>query len=350
MMEAPNTNNKESKLIGTGEGESPLAQVPFQKVEMRTMNSDTSSIAQSGGGAPSSYAPGPSAAPKNPGTPQGGSFNISDMSAPTSPSFVPPQSPGTPSMGTMPSGNGGKKMFLWIMIGLAILIILAAGFFFLYPAIKDSIKEAEPAPVVEETIPVEEVVVETLPETLEVHASFLKSPADITSEIKPSEFTAVGIRNSIQPTSTTAPLFKELIVKIGDNKPIAWGAFTGMFFPTFFTTDRLLNFESDFTFFSYTNKSGTWLGAIAKLKDSSDIGFVTQEMMEFKTEPNLKDFYLMDPGTQLTWKDGKLGTKPASILEFSTRGTEFAYAWSGRYLIITSNLEAGAEAIKRLGL
>lgn len=346
----PANGNKESKLIGTGEGESPLARVPFQKIEMRTMNSDMSSIAQNGGGAPSPYTPGntsPTAVPQ-----QNSSFNIADISSPQNSTQTQNTSP---MSGGMPQGDGGnKKLFVWFMIGLAVLIVAVAAYFFLLPALKNMNADVE---LEEQQIAKENATPETTPEvpaivgpeTVDVHASFLKNPADLTSEIRPEIFSIAGIKSAIQPTSTTVPLFKELVVKTSDNKTLSFAGFTSIFFPTFFTPQQTINFENDFTFVSYTNKTGTWLGFATKLKDSSDIAFVQREMNAFQKESTIKDFYLSAPGNQLNWKDGKVANRAASVLEFSTRGTEFVYVWFDRYFIASTNLEGAAEIAKRIG-
>ena len=378
MIQQNNPNegeNKESKTTGMEGAEKAPDKFPFQKVEMRTMNSDESSIKSSGGGAPSPYTPSgqgnvpkpqntPSYGgsqfqkipPKAPNYPQGEntsqrgpSFNTTDMSTPES----------SPTQNTQMSDSpkkGSGKLFFWIIIGIVVLFIAAAIYFFLIPALQ-GMKEIKE----ETTETTEQVVVETpkpqtnemgnvvTPQTIAVHATFLKSPADITSEIRPVAFSAMGVKSAIQPTSTTVPLFKELIIKTDDNKPISLNTFSSMFFPTFFTSEMILNFESDFTFTSYTNEDGTWLGLALKLKDSSDISFVQSEMNKFQSEPGIKDFYLSNPGNQLEWKDGKINGKAASVLEFSIRGIEFTYVWFDRYLVISSNLKSAGEIGKRLG-
>lgn len=365
---------KGSNLIGTGEGESPLAKVPFQKIDMRTMESDMSSIKASGGGAPAPYAPtSPSinrSESKNTGsfTPQsesntpsftsatGGAstFNIADMSTPSfGGAGTPPPPPSSPVMPPLPS-HKGNKAFLLTIIGVVILGLIAAAYFFLLPGLKSVNEIKEEMPTTQEKTE-EEVQIQQggagilIPETIAVHASFFKTPADVVSELQPELFSAEGIKTLIQPTSTTVPLLKELFIKTPENQPISFRSFAGLFFPTFFTPDVTLNFESDFTFVSYANKSGTWLAFIIKLKDSADIGFVQSEMNRFQADPGITGFYLSDPGSALSWKDGKLGGRPASVLEFSTRGIEFAYTWFDRYLIVTTNLEGGVEAAKRLG-
>lgn len=354
-MEQQNTptngEQKGSNLIGTGEGEIPLARIPFQKIDMRTMQSDMSSIKENGGGMPAAYTPGttPNAGQPEP-TPAPSSFSISDMTAPqaTVATSAPQQSP----------VEKNKKTFLWILIGLAVLIILAAGYFFLLPGLKGlsnnqpeqpetpvaPTPQPTPAPVVIPTTP------DTSVETIDVHATFLKTVADVvTSEIKPKAFTATGIKNEIQATTTTTPLVKEYIVKTSENKPISLFSFGSIFFPNFFNTDMVMDFESDYTFLTYTNTKGTWPVLIAKVKPTSDLVAIKGKTGILEKETTLKDFYFIDPGTQLDWKVGRVGTKSAAMLEFSTRGMEFTYSWFDRYLIISSNLEAAGNAAKRLG-
>ncbi len=347
---------KESKFIGTGEGSSPLAKVPFQKIDMRTMESDMSSVKASGGGSPSPYTPGSAAPTPRPSQPASSpatgasSFNVADMSAPENIEV------GTksPIMPTAPQKN--NKVFLWAIIGIVVVGLIAAAYFFLWPALKGIQEAKEKIAPAEEVTPAEEIVrppateegVAT-PEVIAVHASFFKTPADVVSELRPEIFSAAGVKAAIQPTSTTVPLLKELVIKTGENQPISFKSFAELFFPTFFTPNVVLNFEPDFTFVSYSNSRGTWLALVAKLKGSSDMSFIQQEMNRFQSEPGIKNLYLTDPGNAFAWKDGKIGGKPASVLEFSTRGNEFAYVWFDRYLVVSSNLEAAAEIGKRLG-
>ena len=354
---------KESKFIGTGEGESPLANVPFKKIDMRTMESDMSSVKSSGGGAPAPYAPGASGQPQTspqsssnaPQVPQGmATFNVADMSAPTSGGMPPVGGSPAVQRAEPSTPHGNNKAFLWAIIGIVILGLLAAGYFFLLPGLrgvgelKEEASPAAEAPAVEETeSPAPSIGTE--PETVAVHASFFKTPADVVAELQPQLWSSTGVKALIQPASTSVPLLKELVLKTSGNQPIAFGSFTEMFFPSFFSKSMLLNFQSDFTFVSYANKTGTWLGFVARLKDSADIAAVQREMNAFQSEAGIKDFYLSDPGSALSWKDGKIGGKPASVMEFSTRGIEFSYVWFDRYLIVSSNMEGAAEIVKRLG-
>lgn len=357
----PNQNgeNKGSNLIGTGEGESPLAKVPFQKIDMRTMESDMSSIKASGGGNPTPYAPtntapAPRSTQSTPFPATGApTFNVADMSAPDN-SGISGISGTPPSGGMPPVGPKNNKMFLWIIIGIVVLGLIAAAYFFLLPGlkgvgeVKNEILPTEQTSPAEEVAPVEEITSTETPETIAVHASYFKTPADVVSEIQPQLFSSEGVKILIQPTSTTVPLLKELVIKTSSNQPISFGSFTGLFFPTFFTPNITLNFEQDFTFVSYANKSGTWLAFVTKLKDSSDMSFVQSELNRFQNDPGIIGFYLSNPGSALSWKDGKIAGKPASVMEFSTRGVEFAYVWVDRYLIVTTNLDAAAAIMKRL--
>lgn len=349
-----NGEQKQSNLIGTGEGESPLAQIPYQKIDMRTMQSDMSSIKENGGGTPAAYTPGTAPVGQPQTTTPPSSFSISDMSTPqTAPASSAPQQPATPPK--------NKKVFVWTILGLAVLIILAAGYFFLLPGLKGLSGNENQQPVVPvESIP--QPAPTSTPaetpanpdlsgiETIDVHASFLKTVADVvTSEIQPKTFTAAGIKNEIQATTTTTPLVKEYIVKTNENKPISLFSFGSLFFPNFFSNDMVLDFESDYTFVTYTNTKGTWPVLVAKVKPTSDLATIKAKTGVLEKETTIKDFYFVDPGTQLDWKVGRIGTRSAAVLEFSTRGMEFSYGWFDRYLIISSNLEAAANVAKRLG-
>lgn len=321
-MENTLNNESEKKNIPTENGgiTPQTDKVPFQKVDIRTMSSDISSISQTGGGTP-----------------------LAHDSSVTNPSEL---KNAAPSGGIAQNKDKSSHLFLWLIVILTVLIVGTA-VYFLIPSFysmkntaTNNIPQEQPAVVIPSK--------PEIPEVIEVHVSFLKGPADITSEIKPEIFSVEGLKSVIQNTSTTVPIFKELIIK-KENKPITLGTFTSLFFPNSFTPEQLLNFENDFTTISYTNAAGTWLGFVARLKDSADIEFMKKEIKNIENESAIENFYLSSPGNKLSWKTGALGKYQASILEFSTRNIEFTYVLIDRNLIVASNLEAAKEIIKRLG-
>ena len=213
-------------------------------------------------------------------------------------------------------------------------------------------KESEvAAPVGETNSAPEEAIPAALPggATLEIHSSLFKNPTDLILDTKLSAFALVDFISALEFTSTSVPIFKEVVFKTQENKPLSFSYVAGVFLPSFFTEEMVNNFENDGTFFSYTNKDGTWFGVVSKLKDSVLIGSVQDSMSTLQKSPDIKNFFLSDPGDAGEWKDGKVANKPTSLVSFSLSGAVFSYTWFDKYLLIGSNLDSSNEAAKRLG-
>lgn len=372
-------NQNNSPAIGTGEGESPLMKGQ-EKVDMRTLSSDMNSTQQSGGGAPRPYTPGqdqsPAVAQKTDQiTPPG--MAVKDMGV------VPPQTPsgGTPSVHEkgpdMPKSGNGKGPFVAILVFIVIVGLAAVGYFFIYPnffAPSGDNQQAATPPVETQqngqtpTVPVATTTVPTTPtstesqvpadnttstppsvSTVEIHSSFFKTPADLVFDTKLTSFGLADLTAPLAFNPTSLPLLREIVWKTENNKPLAFSQVSSIFLPTFFSSSFTDSFEPDFTMFSYTNTSGTWLGFVAKLKDGVTMGPVQDSMSGLQHDPDLKNLFLEDPGVMGAWKDGKVLTHAASEVSFAKSGATLSYVWFDRYLIVSTNLDAAKEAATRLG-
>jgi len=367
----PGGNTQNVPKIGDGEGEVPLAKRPVEKVDMRTMASDIASLQETGGVSPRPYTPG--------SQPQGGETpGAKQQATATIPPGVPKASEAVFPENTPPTKpkKGGKALFGWILGIILVIGIAAILYFFVLPMITGDKSASEPMenetdiPVMENEAPLlpleegssgdntgenanPETENQTTPlpsgQTLEVHASLLKNPADLVFDAKLSSFSLEDMKNGIEFMTTSIPVFKEIVFKTGENKPVSFGYVASRFFPSFFTPDMVEKFQNDGTFFSYTNTEGTWLGLIAKLRDSVEAGPVQDSMATLQQSPNLKNIFLVDPGTQGPWKDGTVAGKPTSLVDFSNNGATLSYTWFDRYLLIGTNIDGSNEAAKRLG-
>ncbi len=335
------------------------------------MASDVTSTQETGGGMPMPYTPRPqTSAPKQTNTPP-----------PSAPSQAPVNFVDQMVGGTMqtmqkaqnigqvptPPKKSGGGLFKGILIAIIVIGLLAIGYFFVYPlfSAKDTnvstevktpevqkpaeeinvpvVPPAEPATTTESVAPVVPVL------TVEVHSSFLKTRADLVFDAKLSAFTLNDLKTPIAFDTTSVPLFKEVVWKTQDNKPLSFTQVASLIFPTFFTSEKVANFQDDFTLFAYSNSQGTWLGFIVKLKDGIDIGKMQDSMSALQKDTGLKNIFLSDPGTMGAWKDGKVRNKPTSLASFSLPGATLSYTWLDRYLLVSSNTGAAEEAGKRLG-
>ncbi len=363
--------------IGDGEGEIPLAKQPTEKVDMRTMASDIASMQETGGTMPRPYTPG--ASPQQSGQKLGTLEEKQPMQSafvqPTNPPVtqgIPiPDMPQTPA----PEAPHKKNIFMWIVGGIVLIGIVAAIYFFVVPMFNAGPSDETTTPEqgvtkTEEIIPTENIPpietpenTSTLPEapekntqtplpsgqTLEIHVSFLKNPADLVFDAKLSSFGLADMTGALEFTSTSIPVFKEVVFKTAENKPVSFGYVVSRFFPTFFTPETVAKFQNDGTVFTYTNTKGTWLGVIAKLKDGVAIAPIQDSMATLQKSPDLKNIFIIDPGAQGAWKDGKVANKPTSLVSFAQNGATLSYTWFDRYLLIGTNIDASGEAAKRLG-
>lgn len=364
-----------SNTLGAGEGEVPLAESPFSKVDVRTMGSDVSSLKESGGNMPQPHSPKPAEVggaqkQESPPSPP----ENQQKSAPAEKGAFIPQDIGMSSVvapiatdlaGAQKEKPTKKTLFV-ILLSVIIFVGLAvAAYFFIYPALfpekgldeivpqTPQIEEVTPPtpPIKPEEIPVipPPVIDEKKPATIELHASFLKNPADLVFDVKLSPFSLETLSKAVPFESTSVPLFKEVVMKNSDNKPIAFASIAPLFTKTFFTPEVVQYFKDDVTAFSYTNDRGTWLGFITKLNDAASLGVVQNLMSKLQKDPNLKDFFLTDPGTIGEWKDGSVLGKPASQVSFLLPAATLSYTWFDTYLLISTNLDGAKEAAKRLG-
>lgn len=365
-------DSSRSQFLGTGEGEIPLAKMPSEKIDIRTMASDVTSMQETGGGMPRPYAPQPQTnAPKQASTPP-----------PPAPSQAPVNFVDQMVGGTMqtmqktqntqqapaPSKKGGVGLFKSVLIAIIVIGLIVIGYFFVYPmfSAKDVTVNTEvttpetPERQTEEIIipvvpPVEpatttESIAPTAPVlTVETHSSFLKTRADLVFDAKLSAFTLNDLKTPLAFDTTSVPLFKEVVWKTQENKPLSFTQVASLIFPTFFTPEKVANFQDDFTLFAYSNSQGTWLGFIIKLKDGIDIGKIQDSMSVLQKDTGLKNIFLSDPGTMGPWKDGKVRNKPTSLASFSLPGATISYTWFDRYLLVSSNIDAAEEAGKRMG-
>ncbi len=360
--------------IGDGEGEVPLAKQPTEKIDVRTMSSDIASMQETGGNMPHAYNPSTTGINNNRVDAGGPSFspqNINDgfettnavsstpnTNIPKIPPVTAKSTPQTPEWGEGSKPAKKKKSaFGWILAIIIIAGILAIGYFFVLPMLS----EESPADINQELnneiVPVNNEPIETVPEvieppigsTLEIHSSLLQSPADLVFDVPLPGFSYADMKSALTFTSTSLPVFKEVVFKTNSNKPMAFSYILNSFFPSFFTNEITNKFESDGTIFAYTNTAGTWLGFIAKFKDTGDISAMQNEMATLQSSPDLINAFLSDPGTIGAWEDGKIAGKPASLVRFSNTGAVFGYAWFDKYLLIGSNIDGSNEAAKRLG-
>jgi hypothetical protein len=334
--------------IGTGEGESPLAKPVVPNMDVRTMASDMQSMG-AGNAAPKPYAPQASAPENIPMSP-----------APSAPqaeqSFQIPQP--DMSMGAQPAEPAPKKngrgVFTALAVFIAVIGLAALGYFVIYPIFF----AAPVAPVVENTptpepvLPVEpEPLPEpssTIPNVPAPHVSLLTMAADATESpslptMELTNLKAMGMGTSANPTLT------EIVLKDQSEVNLTLSQITALLAPTTFTPNVIGNFESDPTFFAYTDKDGRWLGLVAKVRSDASLEAVKADVSKLEQSNETANFFGKDPGTPGEWKNSQVaGATDVRYQLFSNAGFAFDYGWVGNKLVIATSYDGFKEAVRRL--
>lgn len=328
-------------VLGTGEGEVPLATIPSADITMRTAASDVASIKETGGGEPKPYTPAAS-----PSAPELITPPVADLGN------VAPMAP-MPEAAPAQKKSGGA---VGIIIALVVIVILfSVGYFYVYPTF---IK----APQSQEVISAESPVATTTPSapvsekpatpavqtpqapTVVLHASLFKTSADVTSEATMPTPTKEEVVNAFRSQPVQSALLKEVVFKNSDAKVYAFSAIAGILMPDLFTASVSETLESDATFFTYLDQNGTWPGFVVRMKSGADAAKVKTDISLIEKSPNMTSLFVSDPGTPGMWKDGKVNATVGRYVPFSSQGFALNYAWFGNDLVVSTSY-AGIKAV-----
>ncbi len=347
-------------MIGTGEGEVPLANTPLAEATMRTMSSDVASIKESGGGEPKPYNP-----------------QVENLQPMQSFSEVPipqPEIGGVAPMAPQQEYIAPKpKMNMYVIIVgiLVAVVVIVLGYFFVYPLLSPSVQTPPAQQVVpnpeaqvpaageplppnpSETTTTSAVVPPeapaTGPATVVMHSSLFKTSADASSEVTLASLALPEVKKAIQSGSVEVPIFKEIVFKNDTGKVYAASSILSVFIPSVFTENVSSLFEKDFSFFTYVDKTDVWPGVVLKLAVGADITAAKAEIAKLEINNEIGSLFFSQPGTASVWKDGKVGSFAGRYIPFSTKGFAFNYAWVNDYLILSTSYVGEQAAVKNLG-
>ena len=352
-FQTPGQNwSEKNPVIGTGEGEVPLANAPMAEVAMRTMSSDVASIKETGGGEPKPYnptgnIPQPMSAPSSVIPPQTDFGNASPASAVPQPEMQMPKSK--------------TNWFMLLAVGIGIIVLLALGYFFIYPRFFAAAPVVAPVveqpPVVNQEVPpvgLPPVATGTITEspfaTVVMHTSLFKTSADTIFEATLASVTLDAVKGAIQSNTVDVPLLKEVVFKNEIGKTYALSAIAPLFVPSVFTSGTMSLFQPDGSFFTYVDKTGVWPGVVLKLATGADIATAQTEVKKLEANNEFASLFLSDPGTMGRWKDGKVSTFIARYVSYSTKNVAFSYAWLNDNLVISTSYDGAKAVATKLGL
>jgi len=335
-------------VIGTGEGESPLAPAPQNEMTVRTMASDVASMKEMGGGEPRPYKPSETIQQTAPIP------NTTQQTIPQNNVINPTQTTEVPVV-PLPEKKGGN-IFVIIAGIIIVLGLVAIGYFYIYPKFIVGTPETTPTqePVVTATTTETSEVATTAPieapvvTGLSTHASLFKTAADFSSEASLTAETIDAIKETWKGTTVEVPVFRETVFKNASGTILGSSQLASLFLPSTINATTSKLFEEDFTLFTYTNQKGVWPGIILRAKPET-LTSAKEALKNIEANTEWKSLFMTDPGKEQIWKDGNVGTMAARYISFSTQGNALSYTWFDNIVLISTNYQGAQDAAKKLG-
>ncbi len=308
---------------------------PPPPIAIRTMESDVTSVEQSGGGKPTSEVFNlPAMGVKRPEPPQppdaGVKIKVPGYSGPEEKLFAPEVLPEQP-----PEVVTEKKSFKIIPIIIMVLVaalIGALGYYFVYPLfvqVEDASQNTNPAP---------------LPKT-ETPTPPAPSHAALISSDKTEIVTTISLATSETPES--APILKEAVLQNESGGEILLSEYLPKLLPEFTAGELIANFEEDFTAYIYYDANGAWPGYVLKKKNGVSPLIARDSFGKVESSQNLKNLFLADPGTASgEWRSGEYKGVSTRYLPYSEKSAAIDYAWANDdVLILTTYFPALKEVL-----
>ncbi len=366
-------------------GSVPPPPSPDEQVGVRSMESDTESMNQSGGGAPQSQVFSASEAVGS-GSPQGQQEQNPFASGSSSPSDgefspgeffgggdTPPPATGGNMQEEPPQKGGSPLKTILIVIGI-IIVAAAVGFGVYYLVTSLSSQDVpgeptlpEPSLPVGETpeptsTPFSEEVLETpeptpTPEPL-IHTSLILSP-DEQEAIVVENTTRDGFETALADTADTPLIFgavKDISFQTNDGLFVSSDAFLGAYFPS--VAGTLSSYlEDDFTTWVFGDRTGgNKIGTVFTLKADASADDVKLAMASLESSTDaIASFFLQDVsgGGDAVFEEAPIEGITVRYFPFSVPNQyvfEYALFASGgeRHLVFTTSYRQMVDILERL--
>lgn len=312
----------------------PPPQTP--EIKLRTMESDVGSIQKTGGATP---------------TPE---FIASPLLKPETKDQT---------MGAMPlseqTNEGSKKINAWLVVLVFVLILAAAGYFYIWPiffptaTIPEGVTTGQPA-VAPTTAPKP-----ALPSTLVNHESVFGFPNDIIPKLTVADASLVAILTALQneaAASATPGELREVVLVDTSGKTPTLSEYLTILMPELADSSviRVLQraFENDFTAYLYFDEKGVWPGYIVSPKSDVDIDVVTlQDALKGLETASFSNLFLTPPGTAQDFRTGTIKSVYTNrFAPLTQSGASFNYGLFDGRLIINTSYSGLLKALDLMGL
>ncbi len=302
---------------------------PRPEVNIRTLESDISSLKASGGVSP---------APKT--------IRLEDIGHDAPKSFAPEtvsQLMGEGVSGQRPAGGSIKK----ILKPLGVLAVVAGigflGYYVIYPILF-------PAP--ELGAPIGEASISQLEEVAQLsHQSLFVTPASLNAAVTMGSLSIQDIILALQAeaqNSASMGTLKEVAISDA-NGQVSWSKYISTLAPSLSPADVSSVVEEDFTAFFYYNDKGVWPGYVARLRSGASPSDAERIFATLESS-DVRSFYIAEPGVSGGFKTGPYRGVPVRYAAFSEPGASFNYGVIGDYAIFSSSFDGFRTAVDYLGL
>lgn len=325
-----------SENSGFGAMAGPSVPPPPPEVKIRTFESDTESMAQSGGGGPTPHlVKAPPFADKT------------EVQA----KKAKPSSKAT-----------GVIIAAVAFIVLAAMAFVAYKFFLAIIGGNANPGSGSPATTSATSMPVMPTTSAPAPTSVSsnfIHQSAFREPPDQTltlsvvsaaesaSELQTFYQRLNNLLGAASPTST----FFEIDVKGTDGHDLNIDEIFSLTDGAVLDSSFLAgNFNLDATFFVYKDKNGFWPGYILALQSSKNWLFLKDDVAKLESSPKIQNLFLASPGQPPAsgFKDDAVNGQPVRVETFSALGASFSYGWYRGYLILSTSVDGLKEALSRL--
>jgi len=255
-----------------------------------------------------------------------------------------------------PPSPGRKLAWVWLLAGgVGVLVLFFAGYYLL--PLLFSGRSPAPAPAVNPAPAANPPAgLPTSTAASFTHQSFFRRSPDrnltlnLASPGLPQTYVQ-NLQTQLAGVSASSS-FLEIYLAGANGSPPGWNQFAEGLGAKLFTPDFWQNnFQPDFTFFVYRDKSGAWPGYVLKLQPSASVLVLQGSLLGMEpATSSLANLFLSAAGTPVGgFADAQIANQLVRSLSYSEPGANLVYGLVfNQYLILSTSLDGYKQALSRL--